>query len=471
MTEMLGMMTSPLPPCKLCGNTYHDAEWLTKHMKLQHPYKCNQCPMRFTLTKRLEEHQDEVHSQSEVLMMMMPMWGEAGGQGDPIMEGVHRAQLPLKMDTRTPGDGNCGPRATVQQCQRRAVGLNTVRDHMQLRKETCNFMRESEVQVVQNLKRLWEESEGSGDHGEPWDAFWQRMSGDKEWVEGMFLQGMALYLERDIHIVLDCATPERPWMDPISGNRAGSGTACHGGFIILGYQRNVHYQSLLPLDEESFTHGPFQPRGLDEIVEGERIPGGHESVRTTRKQGGGHEFFCLLCNTIQKQIPSHMKKAHAKKFSPEALKTFQDNWRKYSQSLRQAKRRTKRKTDDHEALKKDLRQQKAKERTKRKADDHEALKTDQRDHVAKHRTKRKADDHEALKKDQRVQKAKYRKRNTKEKAFKEETKTSCVFPCVCCHSRLFRENVVQFNENVKENIRKKAEAAHSKAQVIIFYLY
>ena len=90
---------------------------------------------------------------------------------------------------------------------------------------------------------------------------------------------------------------------------------------------------------------------------------------------------------------------------------------------------------------------------------------------AKDRTKRKADDHEALKKDQRVQKATYRKRNTKEKAFKEETKTSCVFPCVCCHSRLFRENVVQFNENVKENIRKKAEAAHSKAQVIIFYLY
>ena len=128
------------------------------------------------------------------------MRGGAGGQGDPIMAGVHRAGLPLKMDSRTVGDGNCFPRAVAQQCQRAAMAINTVRDHKDLRKELCKFMVETELQVVQDMKRVWEVSGGVM---EPWDAYWQRMSVDKEWVESMFIQGMAWFLERDIHIVLD----------------------------------------------------------------------------------------------------------------------------------------------------------------------------------------------------------------------------------------------------------------------------
>ena len=113
------------------------------------------------------------------------MRGGAGGEGDPIMGGVRRAGLPLKMDTRTVGDGNCFPRAVTQQCQRAAMAINTVRDHKDLRKKLCKFMVETELQVVQVMKRLWEVSGGVE---EPWEAYWQRMSGDKVWVESMFIQ-------------------------------------------------------------------------------------------------------------------------------------------------------------------------------------------------------------------------------------------------------------------------------------------
>ena len=346
------------------------------------------------------------------------MRGGAGGEGDPIMAGVRRAGLPLKMDTRTVGDGNCFPRAVTQQCQRAAMAINTVRDHKDLRKKLCKFMVETELQVVQVMKRLWEVSGGVE---EPWEAYWQRMSGDKVWVESMFIQGMAWYLERDIHLIMDCATPANPWMEPISGNRDGSGSACPGGFLILGYHRGLHYQSLLPLDEQTFRPGALQPMTLEEIMkraqcrenkadkvnkdpaedfEEELLSvrefdiGGEVLVRATETETGNHEFTCLICNTTQKQVASHMKKDHGEKFSPEVLKVFQAEWSRFANRLAQNRQRHKKRRTNHEGLKEENREAKAKHRGKRKNEDHEGLKEENREAVAKQSSKNRNEDHE-----------------------------------------------------------------------------
>ena len=52
--------------------------------------------------------------------------------GDLIMEGVRRAGHRFKMDKRTPGDGNCFPRAAKQQCDRQAVEINSILRHIGL---------------------------------------------------------------------------------------------------------------------------------------------------------------------------------------------------------------------------------------------------------------------------------------------------------------------------------------------------
>ena len=272
---------------------------------------------------------------------------------------------------------------------------------------------------------------------EPWDAYWQRMSGDKVWVESMFIQGMAWFLERDIHIIMDCATPANPWMDPISGNRDGSGSACPGGFLILGYHRGLHYQSLLPLDEETFRPGALQPRTLEEIMKGaqgreseadqvnkdlaeddeeellsvrEFDIGGEVLVRATETGAGSHEFTCLLCNTTQKQVASHMKKAHGDKFSSEAVKVFQEEWRRYAHSLAEGRQRSKKRRENHEVLREENREAVAKHLGKRRNEDHEGLKEKQRERQAKHLNKRRMEDPEGLKEQLRMDKQKERSR-------------------------------------------------------------
>ena len=64
-----------------------------------------------------------------------------------IMEGVHRAQLPFKLDSLTEGDGNCFFRGVWSQCQRPQVskGLSGARgnimDHKDLRNKIASIIQ------------------------------------------------------------------------------------------------------------------------------------------------------------------------------------------------------------------------------------------------------------------------------------------------------------------------------------------
>ena len=186
--------------------------------------------------------------------------GGAGGSNyyvwlqlaERIMEGVRRAQLPLRLplDDITEGDGNCYFRAVCSQLQRPDVAASDQLrrlDHRSLRRKVCSFMLKSRLPVVQNFKRNWYEFR-LGDY----DQWWTDMAESKGniWAEGPVIHATAWFLERDIYVVSEHASMDDPFI-PFSGNQDGSDIACTGAALWLGHLTGLHYQTLMPLPKKS----------------------------------------------------------------------------------------------------------------------------------------------------------------------------------------------------------------------------
>ena len=61
-----------------------------------------------------------------------------------IMNAISRCQQPLRLDEITRGDGNCFPRAVVQQCRRPEVHENIENNKKSVQEISCH----SEMQFV-----------------------------------------------------------------------------------------------------------------------------------------------------------------------------------------------------------------------------------------------------------------------------------------------------------------------------------
>ena len=189
-----------------------------------------------------------------------------------IMNALSRCQLNWRLDEITQGDGNCFPRAVVQQCQRTEVqeSLESSRkshtkDHRSLRQAVCQFMLHPCHPCVEAYKKSYMEKVYPSSRIS-WEDYWIGMSQDKVWVDDRFIQGAAWYLGQDIWIVTTGSTPEMPYF-AYSGNIDDSSVPCSGVPLLVGYQLNLHYQSLLPSRhsqerrELSFSEDEFPPLG------------------------------------------------------------------------------------------------------------------------------------------------------------------------------------------------------------------
>ena len=81
------------------------------------------------------------------------------------------------------------------------------------------------------------------------------------------------------------------------------------------------------------------------------------------------------------------------------------------------------------------------------------------------REKKKEEDSAKLKKDQRMWKAEQRRKA--DYTYLTEVRLAAIFPCVCCHTLNFRQQVVEFTPKQAESIKEKAFAAYQKRKVII----
>ena len=171
-----------------------------------------------------------------------------------IMKKVRRLNLPLKLDEITEGRGNCFPLSVLAQCRRPEIfrqlnmqiqNIISTDDPTLLRQAVYNFMSNSKNQRILSYKKQYEEIVAPID-SKTWREYWQVMIKNYEWVDYIFVQSTAWFLEHDIIIVTTTSTEEHPFLT-ISGNLVDENTPCQGVDLTIGSMSQVHYQSLLPI--------------------------------------------------------------------------------------------------------------------------------------------------------------------------------------------------------------------------------
>ena len=143
---------------------------------------------------------------------------------DALGLAIQRCNLQLKMDNPTEGFGNCFPNAIVQQCRRPEVRIWLLENkpsaifngQQSLRNKVAHFAMKSSHIAVTDLKRTYEQEIGPIDN-KSWSDYWYNMAQDGTWVDHIFLQMVAWYMELDLLILTTSSQPENPLIF-ISGN-------------------------------------------------------------------------------------------------------------------------------------------------------------------------------------------------------------------------------------------------------------
>ena len=320
-----------------------------------------------------------------------------GGSGDvamakQIMVGVRRAGLPLKLDKITPGDDNCFFHAVFAQCQRPSVaqelsGEPVIRDNHDLRLKIARFARNSRLPLIQSFKKRYEESHPA----DSWDGFWKTMAEDRVWADAITLQGAAWYLHHDIHVVMASATEKKP-LCTFSGSWVTEGARCDKTPLLLGYLNDLHYQSLLPCEEDLFRPATFQPMSFKEIMdvslqvcqtgelkrkkdEAERPMEEISHKKSKQYDGKTNEehwdfnfswsgkgltikplpeggWTCPYCESEEKQIMRHIKTKHLPSSDRKHFEDIEKAFRKHTKNKSDHAIRMKKMEEDPEAVRK-----------------------------------------------------------------------------------------------------------------------
>ena len=206
-----------------------------------------------------------------------------------------------------------------------------------------------------------------------------------------------------------------------------------------------------------------------------------------------------------------MRKVHHSRFSHRVLEEFGEMWKVFAHNLAESRRKNKRKAEDLEGFKENHQKEEAARKSRRRLEDLEGFKEKDRNGAANYKAKRRKEDlegfkekdrngaanykakrkkedlegfkekdrngaakHKAKKKDEDPQKFKQeqnkwnaKQRLDAENTYLKEVRLAAIFPCVCCHTLNFRQQVVEFTLKQAESIKEKAFAAHQKREVII----
>ena len=171
----------------------------------------------------------------------------------------------MVLDEITPADGNCFPRAVVQQCRRREINENIlesitikVNNFELFRHSVCDFMLNVSHPCIERFKQSYDLTEYPVSRIS-WSDYWFAMRQNNVWVDYKFIQGTAWYLSQDIMIVTRKSTPENPYIY-ISGNKEKINIPCARAPLLIGSELDWHFQSLLPEQEELvLNEGNFPP--------------------------------------------------------------------------------------------------------------------------------------------------------------------------------------------------------------------
>ena len=171
---------------------------------------------------------------------------------DGLSIAIKRCNLQLKLDNSTEGYGNCFPNAIVQQCRRPVIKTWLKKNkpwaifnsQQSLRTRVTAFALKTRHKTIVDLKRTYDQ-EIQPVENKSWTDYWDDMANDGTWVDHMFVQVLAWYMELDIFILTTSSQPENPFI-VIPGNLNNIPQIASVPSLLLGNYTNVHYQSLLP---------------------------------------------------------------------------------------------------------------------------------------------------------------------------------------------------------------------------------
>lgn len=160
---------------------------------------------------------------------------------------VEELKLPLSMDSPTPGAGNCFFAGLIQRSKRKELSLMGIyKAALSIRKSVCDFAMSDEPCVIEMRDRYNSLEIEAGRR--TWEMFFENMRKTGTWAEDPAVQCAAWLLERDIIIISESCTLERPYL-LLRGNRNNETELMQYPPIILGNCVGVHYQSILPVTE------------------------------------------------------------------------------------------------------------------------------------------------------------------------------------------------------------------------------
>ena len=411
-----------------------------------------------------------------------------------IMVGVRKTGHPLKLDKITKGDNNCFFNAVFDQIQRLGVaqelaGEEPIWSPHDLRLKVARFAKESGLPVVDRFKRVYYETYPP----EFWDGFWNRMEQDEEWADGIVGQLTAWFLHHDIHIVMACGAEQT-----FFGREEASFDKTT---ILLGYLNNIHYQSLLPMEDADFPPPTSNPLSSSEIRK--MVSEAHKKEKQMQKEKGEESppkkaklaaaeedtdwsfnfewnsknlsmkpakekgWICPICQSEEKQIMGHIKAKHTNPSQKQIFAEVEKNFKKHSHNKRNQASQKKQKEVDEERFKQQHNKAEQARKKRLKEDDEEGFKKQQRESEQAGKKRRLSKDPKKFKKlkKQADQKYKITQRGSRAAAVKkffQETLYCPVFECVCCRTLNFKHNVVGFNKQTRTQIMKKAKDAHSR---------
>ena len=124
---------------------------------------------------------------------------------DGLALAIKRCNLQLKLDNNTEGFGNCFPNAMVQQCRRPEIRTWLQENkpwaiftgQQSLRIKVKHFAMKSRHQAVTDLRKRYEEVIGPVDN-KSWSDYWNEMAEDGTWVDHIFVQMIAWFMELDL---------------------------------------------------------------------------------------------------------------------------------------------------------------------------------------------------------------------------------------------------------------------------------
>ena len=119
--------------------------------------------------------------------------------------------------------------------------------------------------------------------------------------------------------------------------------------------------------------------------------------------------------------------------------------------------------EDKDGFMETHREEEAIRKSRRLEEDKEGFKKKNREDVAKCRGNMREENPGKMKEDQNKWKAK--ERNNAENTYLNEVRLAAIFPCVCCHTLNFRQQVVEFSQKQATTIKEKAFAVFQKQKV------